>query len=49
MASDTTPKGEAPAWVVAVGLDFQAIIEDGVEGAGGRWAERSQMAGELSD
>jgi hypothetical protein len=34
--SDTTPSGEAPGCVVGVGLDFQAVIEDGVEGAGGR-------------
>jgi hypothetical protein len=42
-ASDTT-RGEAPAWAVVFGLDFQAITEDGVEGAGGRRPERSQNA-----
>ena len=42
MASDAR-KGEAPAWVVVFGLDLQAIIGDGVEGAGGRRGERSKL------
>jgi len=42
MASDAR-KGEAPAWVVVFGLDLQAIIGDGVEGAGGRRPKRSKL------